>query len=100
MHGGPASEGTTAVGSYPPNGYGLHDMAGNVFEWVADYYDPAYYAQSPRDNPTGPERGKPAVIRGGSWHSGPYCLQVYYRNGLPRQWRDFGVGFRCAKDAE
>ena len=91
--------GTRPVGSFPANGYGLHDMAGNVFEWVEDRYDPAYYRASPVKNPVGPEEGKLRVIRGGSWHSGPYCLRVYYRNALPRQWRDFGVGFRCAKDA-
>ncbi len=91
--------GTRAVGSYHANGYGLHDMPGNVFEWVADRYDAKYYETNPTDNPTGPEDGKLRVIRGGSWHSGPYCLRVYYRNALPRQWRDFGVGFRCAKDA-
>lgn len=90
--------GTVAVGSYPPNGYGLYDMAGNVFEWVADFYDADYYETSPRESPKGPEKGKLKVIRGGSWHSGPYCNRVYYRNGLPAQWVDFAVGFRCVKD--
>jgi iron(II)-dependent oxidoreductase len=73
-------------------------MSGNVFEWVADFYDPDYYETSPRESPEGPEKGKLKVIRGGSWHSGPYCNRVYYRNGLPAQWVDFAVGFRCAKD--
>jgi iron(II)-dependent oxidoreductase len=90
--------GTVAVGSYPPNARGLYDMAGNVFEWTADFYDADYYETSPRENPKGPEKGKLKVIRGGSWHSGPYCNRVYYRNGLPAQWVDFAVGFRCAKD--
>jgi iron(II)-dependent oxidoreductase len=91
-------EGTVAVGSFPPNGYGLHDMAGNVWEWVADYYDGEYYRKSPLENPAGPEDGKFKVIRGGGWHSGPYCNRVYYRNALPPNWVDFAVGFRCAKD--
>jgi formylglycine-generating enzyme required for sulfatase activity len=46
---------TAPVGSFPPNGYGLYDMAGNVWEWVADWYLPDYYAQSPRKNPKGPD---------------------------------------------
>jgi iron(II)-dependent oxidoreductase len=90
--------GLKKVGSYPPNGYGLHDMAGNVVEWVADYYDKGFYAQSPTANPTGPQTGKFRVIRGGGWHSGPYCNRVYFRNALPSGWRDFNVGFRCARD--
>jgi iron(II)-dependent oxidoreductase len=92
--------GTVPVGSYPPNRYGLHDMAGNVVEWVADWYDAEYYGAGASTNPPGPETGKFRVIRGGGWHSGPYCNRVYYRNALPAQWVDFAVGFRCAKDAD
>jgi formylglycine-generating enzyme required for sulfatase activity len=92
--------GPVEVGSYPPNGLGVYDMSGNVFEWVADWYDGAYYAHSPTEDPGGPESGKHRVIRGGSWHSGPFCLRTYYRNGLPPQWVDFGVGIRLAKDAD
>lgn len=90
--------GTVPVGSYPPNGYGLYDMAGNVWEWISDYYDGDYYENSPYKNPQGPEEGKFRVIRGGGWHSGPYCNRVYYRKALPSNWVDFAVGFRCAKD--
>jgi len=89
---------TAPVGSYPPNGYGLHNMAGNVWEWVADYYDGDYYAASPVTNPGGPEDGKFKVIRGGGWHSGPGCNRVYYRSALQSNWVDFAVGFRCVKD--
>ena len=92
--------GPVEVGSYPPNGLGVYDMSGNVFEWVADWYDGDYYAHSPKENPRGPESGKHRVIRGGSWHSGPFCLRTYYRNGLPPQWVDFGFGIRLAKDAD
>jgi len=91
-------EGTKPVGSYPPNGYGLYDMAGNVVEWVQDRYDPDYYLNSPSDDPPGPEKGRFRVIRGGGWHSGPSCNRVYYRNALPPNWLDFNVGFRCARD--
>ena len=99
--------GPVAVGSYPQNGFGLSDMQGNVVEWVSDYYDAAYYKSSPSMNPRGPEdvglRPEPVrfrVIRGGGWHSGPYCSRVYYRNALPANWLDFCVGFRCVRDAE
>jgi len=90
--------GPVAVGSYPPNGFGLCDMQGNVVEWVLDFYDRNYYSSSPSTNPQGPSSGKFRVIRGGGWHSGPYCNRVYYRNALPPNWVDFNVGFRCAKD--
>jgi len=92
--------GLVAVGSYPPNGYGLYDMAGNAVEWTLDYYDGNYYAVSPDTSPQGPEKGKFRVIRGGGWHSGPSCNRVYFRNALPGNFRDYNVGFRCAKDVE
>jgi len=92
--------GPVAVGSYPPNGFGLYDMQGNVVEWVWDCYAADYYSSSPSANPRGPESGRFRVIRGGGWHSGPYCNRVYYRNALPLNWLDFNVGFRCVKDME
>lgn len=88
--------GPVPVGSYPPNGYGLYDMQGNVVEWVMDWYAPDYYAHSPQVNPQGPESGRFRLIRGGGWHSGATCNRVYYRNALPPNWLDFNVGFRCA----
>jgi iron(II)-dependent oxidoreductase len=91
--------GTLPVGSYPPNGFGLYDMSGNVVEWVADLYAADYYKTSPTEDPAGPETGKFYVIRGGGWHTGPYCSRVYFRNALPANWLDFNVGFRCARDA-
>jgi len=92
--------GTTAVGSYPANGFGLHDMAGNVREWVLDWYQTGYYLKSPGKNPRGPDIGRFRVIRGGSWFAGPGCVTVYRRNALSPNWVDFAVGFRCAKDAK
>jgi iron(II)-dependent oxidoreductase len=91
--------GTVPVGLYAPNGYGLHDMAGNVAEWVADRYGVDYYHEGPRENPPGPEKGRFQVFRGGGWHSGRYCNRVNHRNALPGNFRDFNVGFRCALDA-
>jgi iron(II)-dependent oxidoreductase len=93
------ARGPMPVGSYPANGFGLHDMSGNVVEWVVDFYDDEYYAASPDKNPTGPEKGKFKVIRGGGWHTGPYCNRVYFRNALRSNWRDINIGFRCTKDA-
>ena len=86
--------GTVPVGSLPANGYGLYETSGNVGEWVADCYDPDYYAESPRENPTGPEECKYRVVRGGGWYSGKYCNRVYRRLGLLKHWVDFNVGFR------
>ena len=93
-------KGTVPVGSYPPNGYGLYDMAGNVGEWVSDYYHNDYYKTSPYNNPSGPQKGKFVVIRGGGWHSGKTCVTVHYRNCLKKGWIDFNLGFRCVKDLQ
>jgi iron(II)-dependent oxidoreductase len=93
-------KGTLKVGSFQPNAYGLYDITGNVWEWTTDFYSDNYYAVSPSENPKGPDRGRFKVIRGGSWHSGPMCVQTYYRNGLPPSWVDIGVGFRCVKDVK
>ncbi len=91
---------TLKAGSFKPNGYGLFDMGGNVWEWTMDNYGHDYYANSPGQNPKGPDAGRFKVIRGGSWHSGAMCIQTFYRNGLSPSWTDFAVGFRCVKSAK
>ena len=91
---------TVPVGSFAPNDYGVCDMTGNVAEWTSDYYDEEYYQKCPRENPQGPEDGIFRVIRGGGWHTGPWCSRVYVRNALKGNWVDFNVGLRCARHLE
>lgn len=75
---------TAPAGSYPAGAspYGVLDMAGNVWEWVQDWYDSGYYADSPLANPTGPEMGTYRVIRGGSWYSNASVGRSAYRHGF------------------
>jgi sulfatase modifying factor 1 len=87
------------VGSFAPNGYGLYDMAGNVWEWCADWYDGNYYVNSPKSNPEGPDSGSYKVLRGGSWFSTDYyLLRTAYRYGYRSPTNYYGdVGFRCVQ---
>ena len=90
------------VGSYPPNGYGLYDMMGNVSEWVSDWYRPDYYQNSPKRNPQGPDSGLHGrhVVRGGGWWHTAERLSVSIRRGSsPGAIRvgGYSFGFRCAK---
>lgn len=95
-----SSTGPKAVVSYRPNGYSLHDMSGNVWEWTADWYDLHYYSVSPVDNPTGPASGRYKVIRGGSWADTETRLgTVYFRNFTAPDTAQPTVGFRCAGPA-
>jgi formylglycine-generating enzyme required for sulfatase activity len=80
-----------------PGPYGSYDMAGNVWEWVADWYDPDYYSVSPYMNPQGPDSGSVKVIRGGDCYSGSYYLRSHVRYyPFDMQNRSSNVGFRCA----
>jgi formylglycine-generating enzyme required for sulfatase activity len=75
--------------------YGALDLAGNVWEWTADWYDAAYYRTSPSQEPTGPASGTLKVMRGGCWVSGESTLRTTCRKAsLPAAWAP-NVGFRC-----
>jgi len=88
--------GTVPVGSFSPNGFDLYDMAGNVFEWVSDYYGDTYYQVSPRNNPQGPENGAYRVLRGGAWYDSSEVLRAAFRLGSLPTDRYYGWGLRCA----
>jgi formylglycine-generating enzyme required for sulfatase activity len=95
---------TTAVGSYPKGAspYGALDMAGNVWQWVNDWYDSNYYSNSPSSNSLGPSSGQYRVLRGGTWFHDDSYVRSADRDGVGT-WNVYDLvgllGFRCAMSA-
>lgn len=96
------SSDTTAVMSYPPNSLGLYDIAGNVYEWVEDWYSYSYFEQSQNEpnNPQGPQQGVYRVLRGGCWKSLKDDLRLSHRHRNNPKTMNSTYGFRLAADVQ
>ena len=87
---------THPVGTKSPNGLGIYDMSGNVWEWVQDWYGETYYEKSPRNNPQGPASGPYHVFRGGSWLGNAWYVRSAYRGRPIPTYRNSHYGLRLA----
>ncbi len=76
--------------------YGVLDMAGNVLEYVNEWWGDTYYSQSPESNPSGPVGGILGVLHGGDWFHEEYAIRMSYRGAYLRDEPDSSVGFRCS----
>jgi formylglycine-generating enzyme required for sulfatase activity len=88
--------GPEPIGQTPANGFGLFDVCENVHEWCSDWYDPAWYAVSPAENPLGPEKGTRRASRGGAWRHHIKFSRCAARSSIPPEFRYADYGFRIA----
>jgi formylglycine-generating enzyme required for sulfatase activity len=95
--GGNSNSQTRPVGGKLGNGYGLHDMSGNVYEWVNDRYSSSYYSSSPQNNPPGPAAGSGRVFRGGGWINSSNDCRASFRGSTGPDGTYGNVGFRAAR---
>lgn len=87
--------GTRPTGTYEPNAYGLYDVCGNVWEWVADWYSADYYGLGDNRDPRGPQAGNLRLVRGGSWVNDDVAmLRCAYRHKVPPDTYSYSIGFR------
>jgi formylglycine-generating enzyme required for sulfatase activity len=95
-----AKEYLRPVMSYPPNSFGLYDMAGNIWEWCSDWYDANAYLRKGSKNPQSPEKGYYRVYRGGSWINPAKFLRCSERGRNIPETQSYIIGFRCVKSAQ